>query len=176
MKTLTQYHGKYRNIGYQIRHWEDRWAAYILLSSHQTTFAHRPLLSPSGQFCGHSYREDVALYVLSDATHGGITLYDVTTHPGDDTEYYQFGWDYSHYWDMGRHYDEKIIYCDVVDVIDRLWQIKPDMRVYCSMVGGYHALSDGYETADGGFISNEGLRYCEENDLCIPARADREGG
>jgi hypothetical protein len=162
----TYWRGQYRHVNYEIVSWNitDRaaWAAYITTNSEQIK------LSYSSRIIGRdtliqSFDGEPILMALNDSTHGGITLYEVATSPGTDTERYRIGWDYQHLWDEYVTYDATGIYGDVVKAIDALWNIAPDMKVWCSTVGGWHSLKDGYVTSEGAFISREGHDWRVEN-------------
>lgn len=164
MKTYTYYRGTYRHVAYEIVSWQlpdgnTAWCAYILTNSEQVKLTY--IIAPLGNGIVYHHYDDPVLSALD--VPGGITLYEVTTHPGNDITSYRIGWDYQHIWNEGRYYDADTICADVKHVINDLWLAATDMKVWCATVGGWHSLSDGYITRDGEFISNAGIAWRKES-------------
>ena len=158
----TYWRGQYRYVNYEIVNWntgyQDMWAAYIMTNSKQIKLAYESRKIGQESII-QTFDNEPILTELSHHTHGGITLYEVTTNPGTDIEHYRIGWDYQHLGDDGRTFSELYIYGDVVNAINALWNITSDIKVWCSTVGGWHSLNDGMVTNEGVFISREGQEW-----------------
>lgn len=174
----TYWRGQYRHINYEIVSWHmihgAAWAAYIKTNSEQIKLTHQSRTIGQDSII-QSFDNEPILMELTLSTHGGITLYEVTIPLGTDIEHYLIGWDYSHLWDEYVTFDVEGIYGDVVKAIDTLWNIAPDMKVWCSTAGGWHSLKDGHVTDKGVFISAAGMKWRVDNDYeALETRSYRE--
>lgn len=91
--------------------------------------------------------------------HCGITYY--KKHGGDGRDeplVFQMGCDFAHYWDEGDEYTLEMVTAEAKATIDKLWEIVPNLKVWCQNNGNYYDLSEGIEGEGGSFRSNESLK------------------
>lgn len=124
MKKATVWTGTYRDIDYTIiceekyfnEYW---WFAKVKWVSKRMPVLYYPVeYSSPKEYVSYRYDNDPRLHRVSQLVE--INGLEVITRPGDATEYYTITWDYMHYWQNGRNYDETLVFYDIRDVIDAL--------------------------------------------------------
>ncbi|MFA4972153.1 MAG: hypothetical protein WC683_06040 [bacterium] len=165
---------RYRGISIEIVRWtlegyldvpdKPAWNYYLYLREQQIPIDLLPAV-----FCGiteHTWGGKVHRFwdytnsILNRVFwHGGITLYEVDGGIEGVPRVIRVGCDYMHLHDeeLAHCYNEERIANDARRTVDELWDLIPNLKVWCSDDGEYRELKDTEPRKDGYVAKNEAL-------------------
>lgn len=143
MRETTKWDGDFRGVAFEIVSWHDGWwNYYLILPMQQLPDESYWLDEPTSiHDNGREYFSIRAVPMLESVdNHCGWTYY-----ARQDINNYRtikIGCDYQHLYDEGRTYRVGDILQDVKMSINSLWQIVPELKVYCTVNGEWSRLPD----------------------------------
>lgn len=164
LNLAVDFAGSYRGIAFSIRCWtfakpseasEDkkRWNFYLYLRQPQFNAGVWDEMWLEGRKSSFSdyivYDYECAAYLSGINFHCGITFYEKQGgHDGKD-QVLKIGCDYSHLYDEGLTYTTETVLQDVINAIDSLHELVPDIKYWCQGNGGYYFSHEGTLGPDG---------------------------
>lgn len=146
MDKVIEWHGKYKGIKFEIANWtlggRPGWAYYLLPDLKQLPprfdFDLRPERGETGLMGGRLYFKYEESFWGKLYWHGGITFYEKLWDGVGKIRGFKVGCDYQHSFDSIHRYSERTLEKDCKASIDSLWELLPEIKVWCLQDGSYH--------------------------------------
>lgn len=157
MRQRTVWNGNYRDINYEIQNFkigglehlgcseQDCWTfyLYIKLDAIPEEYIKSFWLDAEEGFNGRvSYPYSNSKLADLD-WHCGITWYSKEGGLDGNSKAVKIGCDYQHYLDEGSVYDVEYVQNEAIACIDSLWEMFPNMKIWCSGCGKYYKPEEG---------------------------------
>jgi hypothetical protein len=168
MKHSDYWRGVYRHVAFEIVRWQDyenkpKWNYYI--DVHEKQIPPDRLAEFDMPKKGDKSWDRYEYYQSDFAKldwHGDCTFYQKKGGLDGEPKVFRAGCDYSHLFDQDMEYSEACLVADCHRTIDSLWDLVPDLKIWCSQDGSYCSLDEGGYAEHGNFVSHAAIKAMAE--------------